>query len=70
MEKTNYRKKIFNNKISLLIEIFLTLCIAITGVTMGLSNLTHEAGQFSKELEADYNMLFESYITTFNVLTG
>lgn len=70
MKKENYVKKIHNNKIALIAELLLTLCIAVTVISIGLSNLTKEAGQFSKDLESDYNTLFESYVTTFRLLTG
>lgn len=70
MDNRNYRRKIHINKISLVIEIVLTLCMAITVATIGLSNLSNEAGRFSKDLEKDYDVVFDNYITTFNLLTG
>ena len=69
MEK-KYIRKISNNKQSLFIEIILTICIAVTVVSIGLSNLSSEADRFAKDVESDYEMLFDGYVTTFHTITG
>ncbi|MDD3219962.1 MAG: cache domain-containing protein [Lachnospiraceae bacterium] len=66
---SNTRKKIKINRIVLAIEILLVLGICGLISSIGISSLYSSANGTATEVDADYGVLINGYLTTFNTLS-
>ena len=57
-----------NNKITLLVEILLTASLCIGIMVTSIMGLSTEAGNFAKEVTADYQTLTDNYMRAFAIL--
>lgn len=73
MERENtpgpdYKKRIKNLRITLGVEIFLTLCIAVTVIITSFSTMYNNARQAVVEVDASYDSLIKGYTNTFKAM--
>lgn len=69
LSKYEYKKKVKNIRLSLLIEILLTACISVSVILSGFHALQDTAIQTTQDLNQEYETLIQGYIKTFRSMT-